>query len=183
MTSLIKMQINIRQLTLSLCFLLILSHPPSVQAIPESPITAPAASPGSEQPSQELPAADPSTVFSYQIEGRPDPFSPFITEKAKSDINLDEIIENEEVLTGMQLFEPGQLKLVAIVFEDDAELAMVEDASGQGYALRPGMKIGKKGIITTIDPNQVIIEETSVTRAGKKLTNNIVMLLKKKGEE
>ena len=45
------------------------------------------------------------------------------------------------------------------------------------------MKIGRKGIITTIDPNQVIIEETSVTRSGKKITNNIVMLLKKKGEE
>jgi hypothetical protein len=60
---------------------------------------------------------------------------------------------------------------------------MVEDSAGQGYALRPGMKIGKRGIITTIDPNQVIIEETSTTRAGEKLTNNVVMLLKKKGEE
>jgi hypothetical protein len=83
----------------------------------------------------------------------------------------------------MQLFEPGQLKLVAIVFEKNAELAMVEDSAGQGYALRPGMKIGKKGIITAITANQVLIEETSITRAGLTLTNNIVMLLKKKGEE
>jgi len=45
------------------------------------------------------------------------------------------------------------------------------------------MKIGKKGLITAITANQVLIEETSVTRAGEKLTNNIVMLLKKKGEE
>jgi hypothetical protein len=45
------------------------------------------------------------------------------------------------------------------------------------------MKIGKKGMVTTIDPNQVVIEETSITRAGKQLTTNIVMLLKKKGEE
>jgi type IV pilus assembly protein PilP len=96
---------------------------------------------------------------------------------------MDEIVESEEALTGMQLFEPGQLQLVAIVFEKNAELAMVEDATGQGYAIRPGMKIGKKGIITTITPNQVIIEETSVTRSGKKLTKNIVMILKKEGEE
>lgn len=96
---------------------------------------------------------------------------------------MDEVVDSEETLTGMQLFEPSQLRLVAIVFENNAEIAMVEDAAGQGYAIRPGMKIGRKGIVTTIGPNQVEIEETSLTRAGKKLTNNIVMLLKKKGEE
>ena len=96
---------------------------------------------------------------------------------------MDEVVESEDALTGMQLFEPGQLKLVAIVLENNAEIAMVEDAAGQGYVIRPGMKIGRKGIVTSIGPNQVNIEETSVTRVGKKLTNNIVMLLKKKGEE
>jgi len=169
-----KMQINIRQLTLSLCFFLLVAFPMSSQAVSENTAVQKTNSDDGQQPTQELSiaTADPSTVFSYQLKGRPDPFAPFITEKAKSD-----------VLTGMQLFEPGQLKLVAIVFEDNAELAMVEDASGQGYAIRPGMKIGKKGIVTTIDPNQVVIEETSITRAGKQLTTNIVMLLKKKGEE
>jgi len=180
-----KMQINIRQLTLSLCFFLLVAFPMSSQAVSENTAVQKTNSDDGQQPTQELSiaTADPSTVFSYQLKGRPDPFAPFITEKAKSDVNMDEIIESEEVLTGMQLFEPGQLKLVAIVFEDNAELAMVEDASGQGYAIRPGMKIGKKGIVTTIDPNQVVIEETSITRAGKQLTTNIVMLLKKKGEE
>lgn len=180
-----KMQINIRQLTLSLCLFLIIACPLSSHAIPENTAVQKTTPDNGQQSTQDLSvtAGDSSAVFSYQLEGRPDPFSPFITEKAKSDVNMDEIVESEEVLTGMQLFEPGQLKLVAIVFEDNAELAMVEDASGQGYAIRPGMKIGKKGTVTTIDPNQVIIEETSITRAGKQLTTNIVMLLKKKGEE
>lgn len=126
---------------------------------------------------------DPLAVFSYQLEGRPDPFTPFISEKKGSNVNMDEIVDNEETLSGMQLFEPGQLKLVAIAFEENGELAMVEDAAGQGYPIRPGLKIGKKGVVTSIAPNQVVIEETSITRAGKKLTNNIVMQLKKEGDE
>jgi len=178
------MQIHIRHLTLTLSFFLVISGPLSIQAVPQIN-EATGVNTTTEQPVLELSPSpgDPLSVFSYQIKGRPDPFSPFISEKTASTLNMDEIVENEETLTGMQLFEPGQLKLVAIVFEENAELAMVEDSSGQGYALRPGMKIGKKGIITTIDPNQVIIEETSVTRAGHILTNNVVMLLKKKGEE
>lgn len=179
-----KMQINIRHLAFTLSFLLIVSGPLSSQAVSGND-QATGANPAIGQPPLDLSStiADPLAVFTYQVEGRPDPFSPFITEKAASTLNMDELVGSEEPLTGMQLFEPGQLTLVAIVFEKNAELAMVEDAAGQGYALRPGMKIGRNGIITAITPNQVIIEETSVTRAGKKSTNNIVMLLKKKGEE
>ncbi|MCX5869765.1 MAG: pilus assembly protein PilP [Deltaproteobacteria bacterium] len=179
-----KTQRNIRHLPFTLSFLLIATAPLSIQAIPEPDGGgATGTNPVSEQSTLELPATtgDPSAVFSYQLEGRPDPFSPFITEKAAN--YMEEVVDGEEALTGMQLFEPGQLKLVAIVLENNAEIAMVEDASGQGYVIRPGMKIGRKGKVTSIDPNQVNIEETSVTRAGKKSTNNIVMLLKKKGEE
>jgi type IV pilus assembly protein PilP len=177
-----KTQRNIRHLPFTLSFLLIATAPLSIQAVPEpNGGGATGTNPVSEQSTLELPATtgDPSAVFSYQLEGRPDPFSPFITEKAAK----EEVADGEETLTGMQLFEPGQLKLVAIVLENNAEIAMVEDAAGQGYVIRPGMKIGRKGIVTSIGPNQVNIEETSVTRAGKELINNIVMQLKKKGEE
>lgn len=179
-----KMQKPIRHLTFTLSFFLIVAGPLSSQAVPLTH-EATGVNPTNGLTSLELLATvdDPSAVFTYQLEGRPDPFAPFISEKSISSNKMDEIVESEEVLTGMQLFEPGQLKLVAIVFEKDNELAMVEDATGQGYAIRPGMKIGKKGIITTITPNQVIIEETSVTRSGKKLIKPIVMLLKKEGEE
>ncbi len=122
------------------------------------------------------------SLFEYLIENRPDPFIPFITEKAAS-VNIDEIIPIEERLSGMQLFEPGQLNVVAIVMVEDNDFAMAEDTTGKGYIIRKGMKIGKRGTITEIQPNEVIIEETAFTRAGKKLTSKIVMLLKKEGEE
>ena len=121
-------------------------------------------------------------LFEYVIEGRNDPFAPFISEKSQS-AKMDEIIPVEDQLTGMQLFEPGQLNLVAIVMVGDDDFAMVEDTTGKGYVLHTGMEVGRRGIVTSIQPNKVIIEETAFTRAGKKLTSNIVMLLKKEGEE
>lgn len=127
-----------------------------------------------QQPSENL--------FEYLIENRPDPFIPFISEKATS-VNIDEIVPIKERLSGMQLFEPGQLNLVAIVMVKNNDFAMAEDTTGKGYIIRKGMKIGKRGTITAIQPNEVIIEETAFTRAGKKLTSKIVMLLKKEGEE
>jgi type IV pilus assembly protein PilP len=174
---------KIRHLPIIISFLTIAAAPMTIYAVSAPDEGTLGGNLTSEQSKMELPAmtGDPATDFSYQLGGRPDPFAPFITEKKAS--NMDEIVESGETLTGMQLFEPGQLKLVAIVFENNTEIAMVEDAAGQGYAIRPGMKIGRKGKVTTIGPNQVEIEETSLTRAGKQLTNNIVMLLKKKGEE
>jgi type IV pilus assembly protein PilP len=107
---------------------------------------------------------------------------PFISEKAAS-ANINEILPVDEQLSGMQLFEPGQLNLVAIVMAGDSDFAMAEDTTGKGYILHAGMKIGKRGIITAIKANEVTIEETAFTRAGKKLTSKVVMLLKKEGEE
>ncbi len=121
-------------------------------------------------------------LFEYMIDGRNDPFIPFISEKSSS-TEVDEILPVKNQLAGMQLFEPGQLTLVAIVMSENNDFAMAEDTTGKGYILRTGMEIGRRGTITAIKPNEVVIEETAFTRAGKKLTSNIVMLLKKEGEK
>ena len=117
--------------------------------------------------------------FEYHLEGRPDPFMPFISDKADGTLNPNEIIENDEQLTGMQLFEPGQLTLVALVNTSDQKFAMVEDVSGKGYIINEGTRIGRRGVVRSISPNKVLIEEIAMTRAGKKLTSDIVMVLRK----
>jgi hypothetical protein len=117
--------------------------------------------------------------FQYHLEGRSDPFMPFISDKAEGTLNPNDIVENEEQLTGMQLFEPGQLNLVALVNTPDQKFAMVEDVSGKGYIIKEGTKIGRRGVVRSIIPNKVLIEETAMTRAGKKLTSDIVMVLRK----
>lgn len=133
-----------------------------------------------------LDAGDSETdkSFEYVLEDRPDPFVPFLTEKAAtSTVDMNEVIENNEPLTGMQLFEPGQLTLVALMKKGTEDIAMVEDFTGKGYVLTEGTKIGRRGVVKDIAPNNVLIEETAETRAGKKIITQIVMILKKEGEE
>lgn len=122
--------------------------------------------------------------FEYVLENRPDPFVPFITEKAAtSSVDMNEIVDNENPLTGMQLFEPGQLNLVALMKNGSEDIAMVEDFTGKGYILTEGTKIGRRGVVRDIALNKVLIEETATTRAGKNIITEVVMLLKKEGEE
>jgi type IV pilus assembly protein PilP len=122
--------------------------------------------------------------YFYQAEGRPDPFKTFIAPRAIIPQALDpnEIVEEDRELTGMQLFEPGQLTLVGILASGGERTAMVEDQTGKGYLLKQGMLIGRRGVITRIDPQQVIITETAYTRAGKEIKDTITMRLKKEGD-
>ncbi len=124
------------------------------------------------------------TPFEYKLENRPDPFVPFISEKAAtSNVDMDEVIESGEPLTGMQLFEPSQLTLVALIKKGGENHAMVQDFTGKGYVLSEGTKIGRRGVVKNFAPQSVIIEETAMTRAGKKTVTEVVMLLKKEGEK
>jgi type IV pilus assembly protein PilP len=124
-----------------------------------------------------------ANAFSYRIEGRPDPFLPFITERSTRNEDPNEIVEENKVLTGMQLFEPSQLTLVALIASESDKYAMVQDFTGKGYMIKIGTKIGRRGVVSEIMPNSVIIEETARTRSGETLTNKIAMVLKKEGEE
>ena len=121
--------------------------------------------------------------FDYQIEGRADPFMPFVTEKAATTEDPNEIIDENRRLSGMQLFEPGQLTLVALLSTPKKKYAMVQDFTGKGYVIEEGTKIGRRGVVADIIENKVIIEETAHTRSGKVLKNQIDMVLKKEGEE
>ena len=126
----------------------------------------------------------PTEDFEYQFEGRPDPFTPFIADKATSQkIGDDELIEEEGELTGMRQFEPGQLTLVAVMFTGGKKVAMVEDVTGRGYMINEGMLIGRRGIVHRIDGEQVTVMETAHTRAGRKIENKIVMRLNKEGDQ
>lgn len=125
-----------------------------------------------------------SHPFEYLLEGRPDPFVAFITKKASTPkLNPDEIIDEDVELTGMRQFEPGQLKLVAVLESGTKKIAMVEDVTGKGYMLNEGTPIGRHGVVSKINLQQVVITETAHTRAGKEIKNTIVMRLNKEGEQ
>ncbi|NPA95432.1 MAG: pilus assembly protein PilP, partial [Thermodesulfobacteria bacterium] len=110
---------------------------------------------------------DKGQEFEYVLEGRPDPFVPFITKKAATPkLDPNEIVEEDIELTGMRQFEPGQLRLVAILETPRKKIAMVEDVTGRGYTINEGTPIGRHGIVSQITRQQVIITETAHTRAG-----------------
>ena len=128
--------------------------------------------------------------FTYTTENRSDPFVSFISVQT---VKM-QIAEQEEVLSGMQLFEPGQLTVVAIVFVDNQPLAMLQDSMGVGHIVREKIrnqqtrayeptKIGRRGKIKKILPNVVVIEEWYQTIAGKKRYKTIEMVLIKEGEK
>jgi len=119
--------------------------------------------------------------FVYQVENRPDPFMPFISEKVIQPADSD--LEDTEKLTGMRQFEPGQLSLVAILFTEDNPMAMVEDSSHKGYVIRRGTKIGKSGIVSDILPNEVIIKQLSYSMTKERKYKTVEMILRKEGEK
>ena len=117
--------------------------------------------------------------FEYIREGRSDPFLPFITEE----IIQAEIDVAEEELTGMRKYEPGQLKLVGILFVESKPMAMVQDSVGKGFIIREGTKIGRAGEVEDIIPNKVIIKQAYYTMAKEKKYKTVEMVLKKEGEK
>lgn len=117
--------------------------------------------------------------WEYVFENRPDPFLPFI-EPSVATKNI--FVEEEVVLTGMQIFEPGQLTLVAIMFSSKSKVAMVEDVTGKGYMLNEGMPIGRYGVVSQIDLNQINITETRKV-AGQDVITPVVMRLNKEGDQ
>ena len=138
---------------------------------------------------EQVPAATDSLLkglkmaddgFVYSMEGRVDPFVPFLTEKSKVDKQEPEVMEE---LVGMRKFEPSQLTLVAIVLRNKENLAMVQDPAGQGYIIHKGTKIGRFGVVEDIEPNLVIVQNITFSRTGEKQLNRVQMLLKQRGEE
>ena len=75
-----------------------------------------------------LPKSD-KPQYEYTLEGRQDPFRPFLSPKAATSTGLDpnEIINEPGELAGMQLFEPGQLTLAGVLFSNNDHIALVED--------------------------------------------------------
>lgn len=120
--------------------------------------------------------------FVYRVENRPDPFMPFISEKVIQPTE-SELEEDNEKLTGMRQFEPGQLSLVAILFTEGTPLAMVEDSSHKGYLIKRGTRIGKSGIVSDILPNEVIIKQLSYSMKKERKYKTVEMILRKEGEK
>lgn len=118
----------------------------------------------------------PAAAFVYQREGRPDPFFPFLTQQPQKGAASSDI-------AGMERFEPGQLRLVAIVHSRKGPVAMVQDSAGIGYTLRRGSKIGRNGEVAEILSNKVIIRQEAFSTTKEKQYRTVEMVLTKDGDK
>jgi hypothetical protein len=86
--------------------------------------------------------------------------------------------------TPLEQYDVGALKLVAVIYDTQNPKAMVEDDTGLGYTIGIGTKIGNQGgVVKTIDPDRVVVEEDFVDFYGEKKKTEIVLRLKPEGEK
>lgn len=101
--------------------------------------------------------------YRYEPSGKRDPFfSPLhrVTETAAV---------ADEAKTPLQRLDLGQFKLVGVILDTREPKALIEDNSGLGYIVTRGTFIGSKGgIIRTIEPRRVVVEEYEVDFYGKR---------------
>jgi len=101
--------------------------------------------------------------YRYEPSGKRDPFfSPLhrVTETAPV---------SDEAKTPLQRLDLGQFKLVGVILDQSEPKALIEDNSGLGYIVTRGTLIGSKGgIIRTIEPRRVLVEEYEMDFYGKR---------------
>ena len=109
-------------------------------------------------------AAPPPT---YDMTAHRDPFRP---------PRLNGIVDAR---TPLQTYQLGQLKLVGVITESSQGYrAMVEDSAGLGYIVTAGTPIGSSGgVVRSIEPRRVVIEETTRDFYGDMKPKEVVMEL------
>ena len=123
------------------------------------------AGPAAAEPANEAARAhDPEAV--YDSTGRRDPFRP---PRANQTTTLG------EARTPLQRYDLGQLRLVAIIYNQNPT-AVIEDDAGLGYIVRVGTPIGANGgEVKAIEQRKVRVVEESIDFYGDRQTSEVVM--------
>lgn len=121
------------------------------------------------------PAADASAEFSYDPEGKPDPFKSYVRQLVA--------IQQADLTSPLQRFDLSQLTVTGIVWANDKPRALIEDPTGKGYVVQTGAAVGKnRGRIVRIDDNRVTVKETYVDSADQATTTEVDMYLYENSE-
>jgi len=118
----------------------------------------------------------------YNPIGKIDPFAPLYKEETekKPENVVVKPKEPERPRTPLEKLDLAQLKLTAIVSTKDEKRALVEEASGKGYVVEVGTKIGlERGSVVEIDQDRIIIEHTTEDDFGKTTSRKRELKLQK----
>jgi type IV pilus assembly protein PilP len=103
-----------------------------------------------------------------------DPFRSFEWERKK--------LASQETAVGgpLEQFDVSQLSVIAVVWKTGSARALVEDPGGQSYIIGKGTRIGKNdGMVTQIDDNLVVVNETYEDYLGNVTKKDIEMRIRR----
>jgi type IV pilus assembly protein PilP len=114
-----------------------------------------------------------SLAFSYDPEGKPDPFKSYVRQLVA--------IQQADLSSPLQRFDLSQLTVTGIIWANEKPRALIEDPTGKGYVVQTGAAIGKnRGRIVHIGDNRVTVKETYVDSADQATTTEVDMYLYEK---
>lgn len=129
----------------------------------------------------------PST-YNYSAAGKVDPFQPFLETTYNKEQRPGPVTRKKKkkrfqpprfCASKLECMDVGQLTLVAIIKEGpDTTIAMAQDASGLGYVLKPGMRLGyRNGRIQQITLDRVVVVEDYENINGEISTRKRILFL------
>ena len=119
------------------------------------------------------PAVDISAPFTYNPEGKPDPFKSYVRQLVA--------IQQADLTSPLQRFDLSQLTVTGIVWANEKPRALIEDPTGKGYVVQTGAPIGKnRGRVVRIADNVVTVKETYVDSTDQATTTEVDMYLYEK---
>jgi Tfp pilus assembly protein PilP len=105
--------------------------------------------------------------YVYDPTGKRDPFEPY---------DMTPRVENPDALTPLERYQIGQLRLAAVLQGFDQPRALIQDATGRGYTVSIGDKIGiNSGEIIEILPDRVLILEQEIDFTGEIRSQTVEM--------
>jgi len=134
-------------------------------------------------PDQKIELPETSDSYSYKVEGKIDPFASIFING--SSVFADQNEKRLVPLTPIEKVDLSQLNLVGIISASSGNKALVEDASGKGFVIKKGARIGiNSGRVIKILKNIVVVEEEAESISGKTiLVKRELKLQKPPGEE
>ena len=110
----------------------------------------------------------------YDKTDRRDPFRSFEWERKE--------LALQDTMAGgpLEQFDVSQLSLVAVVWKTGSARALVEDPAGHSYIIAKGTRVGKnEGLVTLIDDNLVVVNETYEDYLGNVTKKDIEMRIRR----
>jgi type IV pilus assembly protein PilP len=111
--------------------------------------------------------------FTYEPEGRRDPFRSYEWEHMKREF------ASSHQSGPLEQYDLAQLEVVGVVWDVGRARALVQDPSGMSYVVAAGARMGKnEGLVMRIDDNLVVVRERYVDLYGNESTKDVELRIR-----